>query len=151
MSAPPISFPSKANSLGLMDLVEDPKNIDLWNVGVDEGNVEIPFPTTARAFFKAKGRGKRLIEVALSRDEENRFSFVHEDGSITASETPTGFLTQFALKTGNITIPTARQNWGTLWFTVDDGATFVRGRTLRDFHSVVWDLKKRESVRSDHD
>lgn len=121
---PSLSYPSSKNLVTAVQAI--------WTQGVTKYNPSWPFPTNIRCV--TKGEGKKSIEVFLEHNME-LFTFVNAERDAFVEGSPYGILRALA-REGRIADSMPSRNWAHLWFTMDDGNTYVRGDELRKAHAA---------------
>ena len=114
-----------------------------------EYNRAFPFPADAQVYTKQHGRGRVLIPIQL--DHVNKeFVYAPEGRERTPANTPTGILRVIARTTGLITEGDASsRNWGGIYVTRDNGASWTTGYQLRRYHAMRHMKERTVTVRRD--
>lgn len=87
------------------------------------------WPMTEGTRCVTKGR-RNTYEIKLDHVRK-LFSYTHTNGFTVTDSTPTGILHKMALEFYILPLSSARSNWSNMWFTRNDGHTYVVGIKLR--------------------
>lgn len=100
-----------------------------------------PFLENMQVYTKTKTNP----HIPIGLDHETR-EFVYRHGTIELrGNCPYNILKQMALRSV-VGLSTAAQNWGALWVTVDNGATYVMARELNHHNCTENGVALREDV-----
>lgn len=97
------------------------------------GAYDPEWPIANNRAIRCVVRVKRDIDIPIVLDHRHKIFMTEDRGCF--GRTPYELLRHMA-SAGHIRQTMPAENWGRLYFTADDGRTWIQGRELRRFHAA---------------